>query len=115
MLPANEVGAQQLFVNASTGVVGYTIPTVAPPHGATTKGFYYTPQGTGPAGQGTFGFLPYGLIACSVGTTEDGPFQVFAQVPDFKQPGQFSCLGFDTAASNISSAGAYVYTNTLAF
>ena len=95
--------------------MGYTIPTVRPPYNATTKGFYYTPQGTGPAGEGTFGFAPYPLIACSIGTTQYGPFQVFASVPGFKQPGQFACLGFDTAAANITGPGAYVYTNTLEF
>jgi hypothetical protein len=96
-------GGQQVYIEADTGAVKYTIAhSAAIPEGAVQTG-WSTAAGNG------FGILSNsngGFLACPC-ESEEGAWKVYAALEGLEFDDE--CLGFSALASNGTAAGAWQY------
>ena len=96
-------GGQQVYIDAETGAVKYTIAhSVSKPEGSIVTG-WSTAAGNG------FGILSNeagGFLACPC-EAEEGVWKVYAALEGLEFDDE--CLGFSALASNATDAGAWQY------
>jgi hypothetical protein len=99
-------GGQQVYIDAETGAVGYTIAhSAATPEGSILTGWNLTDSTNGQP----FGYLANefgGFIACPAGNSSSWQVFVALECVEFDD----DCLGFNAIASNGTQAAAWQYT-----